>query len=213
MARAPHVSGKAKLFGFAISAVVKAVGMTLRMRVEDPAGLVASPPGHPLIWVFWHNRIFAMPVFYRRHLPERRGAVLTSASRDGAVLAEAIRCFGVDAVRGSSSRGGARAMLELVDWIERGLDVAVTPDGPRGPRYHLQPGVVKLAQVTQAHVVPFSATFSRVKRLRTWDGFFLPMPFSEVRVTIHAPRRIPITSGEEEFETERKRLEAELGGD
>jgi lysophospholipid acyltransferase (LPLAT)-like uncharacterized protein len=199
------------VLGFAISTVVKTVGLTLRMRIDDPAGVVDSPPDHPLIWAFWHNRIFAMPVFYRRYLPGRRGAVLTSASRDGGVLAEALRRFGVDSVRGSSSRRGARAMMEMVEWIEGGYDVVVTPDGPRGPKYKLQPGIVKLAQVTRAHVVPFSANYSRAVRLRSWDRFFFPVPFSEVRVTVHPPRLIPVTDGDAAFERQREQIESALG--
>lgn len=213
MERPPHASTKAKLLGFAISSLIKAIGLTLRFRVNDPAGLLDAKPSQPLIWAFWHNRIFAMPIFYRRYFPERRGAVLTSASRDGAVLAEAIRRFGVDSVRGSSSRRGAQAMLEMVEWIEGGFDIVVTPDGPRGPRYKLQPGVVRLAQVTGAHLVAFTSSHGRAWRLKTWDGFFVPAPFSKVTVTIHPPRQIPETKDDEAFERERQRLEAVLGTD
>lgn len=192
---------------------MRVVGSTLRLRVDDPDGLLEAPPQHPMIWVFWHNRIFTMPVFYKRHMKSRRGAVLTSASRDGAVLSEAMRCLGVASVRGSSSKRGAAAMRGLADWIRGGHDVAITPDGPRGPCYRLQPGVIKLAQVTGAPVLPLTATCARAWRLRTWDRFFIPCPFSMVKVSVGPLLTIAPTSSDAAFEAQRLRVESLLGKD
>lgn len=187
--------------------------MTLRIRVDDPDGLLDAPPEHSMIWVFWHNRIFSMPVFYKRHMKSRQGAVLTSASRDGAVLSEAMRQLGVASVRGSSSKRGGAAMLGLTEWIKGGHDVVITPDGPRGPCYRLQPGVVKLAQVTDTPVLPLTATYTKAKRLRTWDKFFIPYPFSRVNVRVGPLVQITATSDDDAFEQERQRLERLLGTD
>jgi lysophospholipid acyltransferase (LPLAT)-like uncharacterized protein len=209
----PHITLKAKLLGFAIAFVVRAIGMTLRLRVEDPEGLLAAPPDHPMIWVFWHNRIFSMPVFYKRYLKSRHGAVLTSASRDGAVLSEAMRRLGVGSVRGSSSKRGGAAMLGLAEWLKGGHDVVITPDGPRGPCYKLQPGVIKLAQVTGVPVLPLTATYARAKRLRTWDKFFIPLPFTRVDVKVGPLLHICPTADDEAFEKERVELETLLGQD
>jgi lysophospholipid acyltransferase (LPLAT)-like uncharacterized protein len=213
LAKNPNITLKAKLLGFAIATVVRSIGMTLRIRVEDPDGLLDSLPEHPMIWVFWHNRIFSIPVFYKRHMPTRQGAVLTSASRDGAVLSEAMRQLGVGSVRGSSSRRGGAAMLGLAEWLKGGHDIAITPDGPRGPCYNLQPGVIKLAQLTGTPVLPLIATYAKAKRLRTWDKFFIPLPFSRVHVKVGPLVNIATTGDDTEFEQERLRLEGLLGRD
>ena len=110
-------------------------------------------------------------------------------------------------VRGSSSRRGSRALLELVRLIRIGRDIAITPDGPRGPKYSLGPGVILLAQNTGARIIPMHAKFSRCIRMKTWDGFIIPLPFSKVSGTIGAPLEIPENLSDEEFEAARKQLE------
>ena len=100
---------KVRLLGRLLATLVGGLGRTLRIDVDDRAGVLEGPPEDPMIWAFWHNRIFAMPTVWRKHLPSRAGAVLTSASKDGAILAETLRCFGAGAVRGSSSRRGVAA--------------------------------------------------------------------------------------------------------
>lgn len=163
-----------------------------------------------MIWAFWHNSLIGMILAYRRYVPSRRGAVLTSASRDGAVIAVAMKCFGVDSVRGSSSRRGARALLELADWVERGLDVVITPDGPRGPRCRVQPGLVKLAQVTGAPILVVRAVYHRAWTLDTWDGFLIPKPFSRVDIVFEELQKVDQSGSESEMEADRERIEALL---
>ncbi len=106
--------------------------MTLRFRIDDRAGIVGNPPEGSLIWIFWHNRVFTVPYIYRKFLPDRRGAVLTSPSRDGEIIAQVMRRFGAGAVRGSSNKRPAAALRELVGWVKGGNDIVITPDGPRG---------------------------------------------------------------------------------
>jgi hypothetical protein len=113
----------------------------------------------------------------------------------------------MEAVRGSSSRRGSRSLLELVRLIRSGRDIAITPDGPRGPRYSLGPGIILLAQTTGARIIPAHASFSRCVRMKTWDGFIIPLPFSKVSVTIGKALNIPGELTGEEFEEKRKNLE------
>jgi lysophospholipid acyltransferase (LPLAT)-like uncharacterized protein len=113
----------------------------------------------------------------------------------------------MEAVRGSSSRRGSRSLLELVRLIRGGRDIAITPDGPRGPRYSLGPGIILLAQTTGARIIPAHASFSRCVRMKTWDGFIIPLPFSKVSVTIGEALTIPGELTGEEFEEKRKNLE------
>jgi Kdo2-lipid IVA 3' secondary acyltransferase len=129
--------------------------------------------------------------------------VLTSASRDGEILAQLVGQFGMAAVRGSSSRRGSRAFLELVDQVKNGNHIAITPDGPRGPRYSLGPGAVSLAQLTATPIVPMHAKFSRCFRMKSWDGFIIPLPFSKLSVTVDDPIHVPRELSNKEFEAVR----------
>jgi len=113
--------------------------------------------------------------------------VLTSASRDGAVLEKTVRIFGLQAVRGSSSRRAVAALVALKKAAKNGSDLVITPDGPRGPRYQIQPGALKLSQVTGAPLIPIQVHYHRAKSLNTWDRFQIPLPFSKVTVTLHPP--------------------------
>ena len=128
-----------------------------------------------------------LPHVLRRYLSNRKGAALISASRDGDLLADLVRRFGFDVVRGSSSRRGAAAMLQLADVIRRGRDAVITPDGPRGPAYQIGGGIVFLAQKSGAAVVPIHMEYESCWRLKSWDRFILPRPFSTVRVIFGAP--------------------------
>jgi len=180
---------------------------TLRYEIEDRAGIVGKPIAENYIGALWHNRLLLFPFVLRRFFLNRHGAALISASRDGELLADAIKRFGFDVVRGSSSRLGASAILQLTDVLASGHDVVITPDGPRGPAYELGPGVIFLAQKSGAAVVPINMEYSNCWRIRSWDQFIVPRPFGKVRVIIGQPHRVRSTSTEDEFEAERLRLQ------
>lgn len=161
-----------------------------------------------MIWTFWHNRIFVLPAVYHRYLISRKGAVLTSASKDGEVIAAIVARFGCEAVRGSSSRKGTSALLGLIDWVRDGYDVAIVPDGPRGPRYRMGPGVAKIAEVTGAIVLPVRVEYGRYWCFRkSWDRFRVPKPFTTVDVYFGPCAEVPSGLDENGFESERLRLE------
>ena len=205
---------KARWQGRLAATAISLLGRTLRIEIEDRSGILEKRPEHSLIWVFWHNRLFAMPMIYRRHLSDRTGAVLTSPSRDGAVIAATMRCFGVASVRGSSSKRGPAAMLELVDWIKDGYDIVVTPDGPRGPRYRLAPGLIRVAQKTGARILPIRIEYQSAWVFeRAWDHFRLPKPFSRVRVIFEPYETIDAAADGDSFEAERARIEHILNPD
>lgn len=194
------------------AALLRALFATLRIRVHDPSGFRANPPGRPVIFAFWHNRILAITAAFLCHYPRgRRGVlVLTSASKDGMWLGALADRLGMGSVRGSSSRRGAAAMRELMEKVEQGHDIAITPDGPRGPRYELGPGMIYLAQKAAIPIIPVHARFGNCWRLRTWDGFCIPKPFSAVDVTIDAPEDVPADLSGKEFGDERLRIESLL---
>ena len=180
---------------------------TLRYEVDDRAGVVGGPVNENYIAALWHNRLLLISFALKRFLPQRPGAGLISASRDGDLIADLTKRFGFEVVRGSSSRLGASALRELENVLASGRDVLITPDGPRGPAYELGPGIVFLAQKTGAAVVPINMEFSGCWRVNSWDGFILPRPFSRVRVIFGPAHRVKATSTPEEFEAERLRLQ------
>lgn len=191
----------------AVSLLIRMLCRTLRFEIRDEAGILDLQRPRPLILILWHNRIAAMPYLRRRWISHREVVVLTSPSRDGAWLAGVVETFGLGSVRGSSSRRGAAGLLAVRRWLERGDDVTITPDGPRGPRYRLGPGAVLLAQTTGVPLVPVHVEYPRAWRLRSWDGFFIPHPFSPVKVTFAAPLSVAPTPDDAAFEGERLRIE------
>jgi lysophospholipid acyltransferase (LPLAT)-like uncharacterized protein len=195
-------------------AVATLVSATLRWSFEDQSGFYAENGQRRAIFAIWHNRLALSLLLYRRYVqsrfPRRRMACLVSASRDGGFLAEIIRRFGNVPVRGSSSRRGAAALRELLARAGEGDDIAITPDGPRGPRYEVQDGVVAAAHLTGLPILPVSYSLQWKRTLRSWDRFQVPMPFSRVVVRVGAPLWVPEGATAEEREVIRRRLEAQL---
>ena len=205
---APAFSPKARRVGLVGSLLMRLWCRTLRFRFTDPANVMRVPdPEKPLLWAFWHNRLFIMGYLFRRFFPGRRGAALASPSKDGEIISALLERFGIESVRGSSSRRGAAALIEMKRVLQRGSVMAITPDGPRGPVYHVNPGVVKLAQISGGGILPVQVEFSRYWQLKSWDGFRLPKPFSTVHVTFHPVHRVAETDSEAGFEAERARFE------
>ena len=202
-------SRKAMVLGTLAGWAMRVSSWLVRLEVEarwDPA----TRPG-PVIFALWHNRFFTVPPAFRKaYGASRKCVVLTSASLDGAVVARAMAVFGFGAVRGSSSRRGVAALVGLTRAVRSGLDVCITPDGPRGPRYVFQPGMVKLAEASGAPIIPVHVTFSSAWRFKTWDRFVVPKPFSRVRVVFDHPLTVAATSDAGAFEHERARVEAAL---
>jgi lysophospholipid acyltransferase (LPLAT)-like uncharacterized protein len=183
------VSAPLSIAGASGAGLVRLLAGTLRLRIT---GLERVEPfwrrGQPLIYVMWHGRVLLVPWLCARLGRASRVAVLTSRSRDGELVAAFARRFGLGIVRGSSSRGGAAALRALVDMVTAGTDVAVVPDGPRGPRGRLQPGVVALAGMSRAPVVPVGVGCHPATRLATWDEFVIPWPFARCQLVIGEPR-------------------------
>lgn len=195
-------------------AVIRGVGATLRMTVEDRAAIVHAPDHPPIIMAFWHNRVALMPYIYQRFGPERTLVTFISASRDGQFITEVAARFGVRAVRGSSSRKGTVAALGAMRIADDPrIDLAITPDGPRGPCYHIQPGLLRLAQTTGRPIVAVTYTLGWVYRLKSWDRFQVPLPFSRCRIRMSEPIAVPPEASPEELGAIMQRIADALGGD
>jgi lysophospholipid acyltransferase (LPLAT)-like uncharacterized protein len=189
--------------------------MTLRFQWDSHSSHLREEFEGPAVYCIWHNRLILCMEAYHRGKPSIPAhgealAALVSASRDGALLAATLERFGVQPVRGSSSRRGPQALLELTSWGERGYDLAITPDGPRGPCYVVQEGVMSLAQLTGLPIVPFSFYARRKIRLKSWDRFQIPLPFSRCNMNVGKLIRVPRDASDAEREELRKQLEQAL---
>lgn len=137
----------------------------------------------PVAFVLWHNRLFLASEIYRRYRVGRPLYALISASKDGAWLAAFFAMVGgIESVRGSSSRLGREAASALVDVQRAGHDIGITPDGPRGPCYDMKPGAIIVPRRTGAPLLLVGGEFESAWQLRSWDKFYLPRPFSRVRM-------------------------------
>jgi lysophospholipid acyltransferase (LPLAT)-like uncharacterized protein len=194
--------------------VIRALGLTLRVKVEDAAGIFDHPEHGPIIFALWHNRLLLMPLFYERHCGTRPVWALISRSRDGQFISDVALRFGIKSIRGSSSRHGTSAALAAVHAArDQGVDLVITPDGPRGPRYQIQPGVLRLAQSTGRPIIPVVTEFQWKKELKSWDRFQVPLPFSACRLISGEPVFVPENATEAELAAISARIGKALGGD
>jgi hypothetical protein len=156
---------------------IRLLRATLRLRHHGDAQLRAwEAESRRFILAFWHRHLLLMPYAYRG----RRVSVLVSRSRDGELIARTVRHFGVQSARGSSSRGGAAGLRGLLRQARAGMDLAVTPDGPRGPRGVVQPGALLAAAATGWPIVPVAWAARPCRRLPSWDRMVVPLPLGRV---------------------------------
>ena len=203
-----------RLGAFAIFISLRALLATVHCRMRNPSEFLAPNAPTPVIFCIWHNRLAScikvLDVHRRPHNAGAGMAALVSASKDGAFLSRILQWFRVQPVRGSSSRRGAQAMLEMTTWSERGYDLTITPDGPRGPCYEIQDGITSLAQLTGLPIVPVSFNLNWKISVKSWDKFQIPLPFARCEVCVGKAIRVPPNASNAEREELRRQLEAEL---
>ena len=162
--------------------------------------------GEPSIAAFWHGRLLMMPAGYRR----KRVTILISLHQDGELISRTVKYFGFRSIRGSATRGGFSAMRKMMRASKEGYDIAITPDGPRGPRYRVQNGIIELARRTGMTIIPVTFNSSRKKVFRSWDRFLLPYPFSRGVFIWGEPLLVPRQMNKGVFEQTRLLLERRL---
>jgi hypothetical protein len=187
---------------------LRALARTLRIRREEDAVAPLWAARAPVIYAVWHGRILLLPYLYGH----RGCCVLASRSRDGEIVSRLIQRFGLEPVRGSSTRGGGEALRLLTRQLRRGREVVVVPDGPVGPREVLKSGVIALARLSGAPIVPMAVGASRYWPLRSWDEFRIPKPFARCVVRFGEPIRISADADRAAQEAARKDVEAALRG-
>jgi len=161
----------------------------------------------PFIAAFWHGRLLMAPAGWPRGAPLK---VIISHHRDGEFITRTAARFGVEAVRGSTSKGGAKALLAMLRVIKGGEFVGITPDGPRGPRMRAQMGAVVLAQMSGVPIIPATYAVSRRRIAGSWDRFIIPLPFSRGIYLWGSPVTVPRDADAEILEAKRLELENEL---
>ena len=165
-----------------LALLVRVWGRTLRFEADAATYARLTKSDEPVAIVLWHNRLFLSAEMFRRYRTQRRVYGLVSASKDGAWLAAFYRMIGMYPVRGSSSNFGREAARSLIEVMRGGHDIGITPDGPRGPMYVVEPGVVVVTRRNGAPMVLFGAEFSRAWKLKSWDRFYIPWPFSRIKM-------------------------------
>ncbi len=198
---------KVQAVGVAGSAFLTGLGATLRFRIKGREPLDAlRGEGKGVIFALWHSRLLSLV-----HLHRGEGVVaLVSQHRDGEYIAQVMRRRGFEAARGSSTRGGAKGLRELIRVSREGRDLAVTVDGPRGPARVAKGGVITLARMTGLPVICVSAGARSAWRAASWDRFEVPRPFTRVAVRYAPPIRIPREMTDAEAEEARLELQATL---
>lgn len=207
----PHrLKWHGEIGAFAIFALIKILSLTWRVRLVNEVEGVRAP----VIFSIWHNRLaLCMKAYYgfgAQRWPAPGLAALISASKDGAILSRALKYFKVTPVRGSSSRRGRQALLELTTLMEEGFNAAITPDGPRGPKYKVQEGIIALAQITGATIIPVTAKVDRKWAMKSWDAFQIPKPFAICEMHLSKPMRVERDATDAEREVLRVELERRM---
>lgn len=177
-----EIGGWRRVVLWPLALVMKVWGRTLRFDETPEDRRNYMKKDEPVAIVLWHNRLFLSAEIVRRYRAGRRPYALVSASQDGAWLTAFFSLAGLHTVRGSSSRLGREAATALVDVLRAGNDIGITPDGPRGPCYEVKPGTVIVSRRTRTPMVLVGAEFASAWRLRSWDRFYIPKPFSRVRM-------------------------------
>jgi lysophospholipid acyltransferase (LPLAT)-like uncharacterized protein len=189
-----------------LSGAVWALSWTLRKRLMADELFARWARGERVIVAFWHSRLLMMPIAAR----DQPICIMNSEHRDGEVVSRAFARWGVRAVRGSATRGGAKAFLQLINAYRQGYNVAIVPDGPRGPSGVAKPGVIHLARLTGAVIVPVSNAASRARHLHSWDRLVIPLPFSRLALVAGEPLTVPPDASPEDVERYRQTLEQRL---
>jgi len=190
--------------------LVKLLAYTLRVRYEG------EEPVQELVYAdcrfilaFWHRRLLMMPLAYPFKRKGRGVAILASDSKDGERSTATWKWFGIHAVRGTATDDGAKALVRMIRAVKDGWDFGITPDGPKGPRQQLKPGVIALAKKTGAVIVPVCVAFDRAWHLNTWDRMPIPKPFATCIVRFGEPMRVPANGHDAEWNP---KVEAALNG-
>jgi len=206
--RALRAEGVRRFLCWLVSLYIRLVHATGAWSADGasiPAAYHAAK--RPFILAFWHGRLLMMPYAWNRRIPIH---MLISGHRDGRIIADAVRHFGIDSIAGSSTSGGPVALRTMVRQLKSGDCVGITPDGPDGPAMRASEGIVAVARLARAHVIPLAYATRRRRILGTWDRFHLPFPFSRGIFIWGEPLEVPAELDDAGMETWRRLVEDRL---
>ncbi|MFH1076460.1 MAG: lysophospholipid acyltransferase family protein [Pseudomonadota bacterium] len=179
---------------------------TMDIRIIGFEAIKGFVESKKVIIAFWHSRLLMVSYLYQGG----NGVVLASKSKDGEIIARISKQQGHLVIRGSTSKGGAHAMIEMINALDGSRFIGITPDGPQGPRYKVKPGIIALAKKTGYVIVPVSYSARRIKVFKSWDRFLLPYPFTKGVCIYGAPIIVPNESTRKDIEAFGTVLENEL---
>ena len=203
----PYRNTLARLAPPLLQIVLRALRWTLRIDTIGAEALHARwARGERAIISFWHNRLLMLPLI----TDGQPMCIMVSQHRDGEIATQLLGAWGVETVRGSATRGAVGGFLRLVAAYRHGRNLAVIPDGPRGPRYVAKPGAAYLAKAVGSPIYPIAYAATRVARLRSWDGLMIPLPFARVIIQFGEPLEVPADASDEQVDDCRVELERRL---
>jgi lysophospholipid acyltransferase (LPLAT)-like uncharacterized protein len=186
---------------------IQLTGRTNHLKIDGPDYYTwMREKKGPFLFSLWHSRLM-IPIYPFRNTDI---AVIVSQSKDGEYITQLMKRFQIHATRGSASRHGMEGLLGLARWLHQGKNALITPDGPRGPRERVQPGIVQLAKLSGVPVVPVSFSCTRRYRFASWDRFMLPLPFGTIHMAIGDPIEVPRHIDQDGFEEKRQLIEREM---
>ena len=186
---------KFKVIPFILYLLVKIIYFTNKKVFHHPK----LKDGESFIFVAWHGDLLAQPINYFTNRPNGIVRTMISQSKDGEIIAKVYSLFGIDSIRGSSSKGATKALISTIREIKAGVDVALTPDGPRGPRHTIADGVIAIAQKSGARIIVLNSKPTSYWQFKSWDKFILPKPFGKIHFYMSEPFNIS------DFELEKAR--------
>ena len=174
---------KFNILPFVLYLVVRVIYFTNKKVFHHPK----LDESEAFIFVAWHGDLVSCPINYFKNRPNGKVKTMISQSKDGEIISKVYALFGVESIRGSSSKGATKALISTIKEIKSGCDVALTPDGPRGPRFSIADGVIAIAQKSGAKIVVLNSQPSKYWQFKSWDKFILPKPFGKINFYMSEP--------------------------
>ena len=182
---------------------IRVLYLSCRKEYHIPKTISKSP----FLVAFWHGEILMNPFMYKKIFKDVNMSLLISDHFDGEMIAKSVSYFGFDTIRGSSTRGGIKALKESFRKIDKGFSIAITPDGPKGPRHSVADGIVAIAQKKELEIVTFNYSASSFWQMKSWDKFIIPKPFSKLTFYASEPFLVTNMSKEDAKKEIKNRLE------
>jgi len=177
-----------KVVPFIMQFFVRFIYFTSKKEFHHPK----IDPKEPFVVAFWHGELLMQPFNYKKIRPHGKVSAMISEHKDGEAITRTVEYLGIDSIRGSSTRGGAKVLIKALKELKAGYDIAITPDGPKGPRHSVADGIVAISQKTNARILIFNCRPTKYWQFNSWDKFIIPKPFGKLEFFIQEP--LDITS-------------------